>query len=206
MKPEYRVATTDDAEQIAQIYAPFCTAESAVSFEITPPTSNEMAERILSTLSKLPWLVAVHEAKVIAYAYASPHKARAAYSWSVDLAIYAGPEARKSGIGTGLCSRLFSILRALGYYNIYAGTTLPNPASESLFLKLGFEHIAVYKHVGHKAGKWHDVAWYGLDLLPSQVNPNDPLSFKELPPKTLHDLLMHAGGTQGLNEEAKAPQ
>ena len=189
MKPEYRVATTDDAEQIAQIYAPFCTAESAVSFEITPPTPNEMAKRISSTLPKLPWLVAVYDGKVIAYAYASPHKPRAAYNWSVDLAIYAGPEARKCGIGTELCLRLFLILRTLGYHNIYAGTTLPNSASEKLFVKLEFELIAVYKHVGYKAGKWHDVAWYGLELLSCQGNPDDLIRSKQLMAKMLHDLL-----------------
>jgi phosphinothricin acetyltransferase len=189
MKTEIRVATTDDAESIRQIYAPFCTAESAVSFEITPPSQNEMAERISNILPHLPWLVAEHDGRVIAYAYASPHKARAAYNWSVDLAIYAGPEARRTGIGTALCLRLFAILRVLGYYNIYAGTTLPNAASERLFLKLGFEHIAVYKHVGYKAGKWHDVAWYGLSLLPCKENPDDPLPFKDLSLKSLHDLL-----------------
>jgi len=191
MKPEYRVATTDDAESIAQIYAPFCTSASAVSFEIVPPTKSEMAQRISSILPDLPWIVAVNEGKVIGYTYASPHKARAAYKWSVDLAIYTGPEARKTGIGTGLCSRLFAILRKLGYHNIYAGTTLPNAASEKLFVNLGFDRIAVYKHVGFKAGKWHDVAWYGLSLLPcaDNENLNDPLSLKELSPKLLHDLL-----------------
>lgn len=45
-----RLATEDDAEQILEIYAPFC-GYSPVSFEIQPPpTHDEMRQRIAQFL------------------------------------------------------------------------------------------------------------------------------------------------------------
>ena len=46
MPPIIRLATEDDADQIQRIYAPFCADESHVSFEVEPPTSEEMGRRI----------------------------------------------------------------------------------------------------------------------------------------------------------------
>ena len=37
--------------------------------------------------------------------------------------------------------------------------TLPNPASEGLHRALGFAPIGVYRDIGWKHGRWHDVAW-----------------------------------------------
>ena len=41
MDPSIRLATIDDAEQIAAIYAPV-VRETAISFELEPPTAGEM--------------------------------------------------------------------------------------------------------------------------------------------------------------------
>lgn len=37
--------------------------------------------------------------------------------------------------------------------------TLPNDASVALHRALGFEPVGVYRQVGFKHGRWHDVAW-----------------------------------------------
>src|SRR5262249_11207032 len=44
-----RLASPKDARQILEIYAPFCQ-ETAVSFEIAPPTVHELRQRITRTL------------------------------------------------------------------------------------------------------------------------------------------------------------
>lgn len=41
-----------------------------------------------------------------------------------------------------------------------AGITLPNEGSIALHRCVGFEPIGVFKAVGRKFGKWHDVAWF----------------------------------------------
>lgn len=77
-------------------------------------------------LERLPWLAAESEdGLVIGYSYAAPHRERAAYRWSVDLAVYVDPDWYGRGVGRALYDELLTILRRLGYVNAYAGVTLP---------------------------------------------------------------------------------
>ena len=45
MPPTIRPATDSDARQIAAIYAPY-VRDTAISFEVVPPTGDAMGERI----------------------------------------------------------------------------------------------------------------------------------------------------------------
>ena len=73
-----RIAQISDAQVIQAIYAPM-VERTAISFELEPPTVEEMAKRIGSTLLTYPYLVAERDGQVIGYAYASQHRAREAY-------------------------------------------------------------------------------------------------------------------------------
>ena len=86
MSSTIRLATERDAEAIQRIYAPF-VLRTAVSFETEPPSVDEMRSRILKILARLPWLVCESKGGVIGYAYASPHRERAAYGWSVNVTV-----------------------------------------------------------------------------------------------------------------------
>jgi L-amino acid N-acyltransferase YncA len=175
-----RLANTKDAAAILAIYSPFCLADSPVSFEFVPPSVIEMAERIEKTLASLPWLVWVEDGNVSGYAYASAHRQRAAYQWSVDVSAYIDASKRNAGVGSGLYSSLFEILRLQGYFNAYAGITLPNPASVRLHEKMGFSPVGTYRQVGYKGGSWHDVAWYELCLQAKVVNPPAPTPLTQI--------------------------
>jgi L-amino acid N-acyltransferase YncA len=179
--PRLRLAAPADAAQIAPIYAPFCL-ETAVSFETTAPGEATMRERISTLTQRYPWLVAVSElGDVLGYAYAGKHRERAAYRWSVDFTAYVAPDAKRRGIGTALYHALVKICQSLGYYRAFAGITLPNEASVRLHEKIGFRPIGVYKRVGFKLGKWHDVGWWTLDLLPEgETPPIEPRSIGEI--------------------------
>jgi phosphinothricin acetyltransferase len=52
--------------------------------------------------------------------------------------------------------------------------TLPNPASEGLHRALGFAPIGVYRGIGWKHGRWHDVAWTQKALATGDGPPADP--------------------------------
>ncbi len=91
--PDLRVATPDDAEDMAAIYAPF-VRDTVISFETMVPDAAEMARRIAATLDTHPWLVAEEDERIIGYAYASPHRAREAYRWSCDVTVYLADGAR----------------------------------------------------------------------------------------------------------------
>src|SRR5262249_21498110 len=126
-----RLATEGDAKAIARIYGPVVSA-TAISFELTPPTEAEMAGRVRSVLKYAPWLVAELEGEVRGFAYASRHRERAAYQWSVDVSAYIAETHRRHGLGRALYTSLFGLLRLQGFYAAHAGITLPNPGSVGL--------------------------------------------------------------------------
>jgi phosphinothricin acetyltransferase len=153
---------------------------TAVSFEYTVPEETEFAKRIETTLEKLPWLVLEITGEIAGYAYASMHKARAAYQWSVDTSVYVDPRHHGKHIGTALYTALFELLRVQGYYNAYAGITLPNAKSEGLHASFGFVPIGVFHHVGYKLGAWHDVKRFELALAGLPEKPAKPRLTEEI--------------------------
>lgn len=187
-----RSATAEDAPAILAIYAPY-VSDTVISFETTPPSVDEMAQRIQKTTGRFPWLVCVADEQensesasqesnrplpIVGYAYASAHRERAAYQWSVDVSVYVNPNFHRRSIGRGLYTALFELLRLQGYVNAYAGITLPNPASVGIHTALGFQPVGVYQQVGYKFGSWHDVGWWCLRLMapPREPAPPRPIS------------------------------
>jgi L-amino acid N-acyltransferase YncA len=168
-----RLATERDAEQVAAIYAPNVT-NTIVSFELDPPTAQEMRRRIEVTLEHYPWLVCERQGQVLGYAYAGAHGSRAAYQWSVDVSVYVHEDARRTGVGRALYASLVAALELQGFYNAYAGATLPNPASVGLHESVGFRPVGIYRGVGYKLGAWHDVGWWHLSLRERVANPEPP--------------------------------
>jgi L-amino acid N-acyltransferase YncA len=179
MSPVIRVAGVDDAQRIAEIYAP-AVVDRVTSFELVAPSAEEMGSRVTRVLAHYPWLVCELDGKVIGYAYASTHNERAAYRWSVDVAVYVGGEVHRRGVGTALYASLFDVLALQRIRNVYAGITLPNAASEGMHSRAGFRLVGTYHHVGYKFGAWHDVAWFERAILPAVANPPEPLSFSEI--------------------------
>ena len=162
-----RPATPADAAAIQAIYAPI-VSETVISFEEEPPTVEEMAGRIESSHV---WLVAERDGEILGYAYAARFHPRAAYRWSTEVSAYLAEGARGQGIGKELVGELLDRLRALGFVNAFAGTALPNDASERLFEGFGFKKIAHWEHVGFKFDAWHDVVWRQLQLQDPTVPP-----------------------------------
>ena len=173
-----RAATAADAAAIAAVYRPYVT-DSAISFESEPPRAGEMAGRMAAE-PRMPWLVAERAGAVVGYAYASAHRERAAYRWAADVSVYLAETERGRGTGRSLYARLFAALRALGYVAAYAGIALPNPASVGLHESMGFRPVGVYRQVGYKFGRWHDVGWWQLALVdPLPAEPAEPRPWRD---------------------------
>ena len=171
---QIRVARPDDAHAIAAIYAPI-VANTTISFELEPPTVDEVRGRIVATLERLPWLVSEDDAGAVnGYAYASKHRERAAYQWSVDVSAYVREDARGTGVGKRLYGALCEELVQLGYFQAFAGIALPNAASIALHEAVGFRPLGVYRNVGFKLGAWHDVGWWQKALR----EPADPSALR----------------------------
>jgi phosphinothricin acetyltransferase len=169
-----------DSESVVEIYRPYVT-DTLISFEEMAPTGREMADRMRVVLAWTPWLVAENDdGVVVGYAYASRHRERPGYRWSVDISVYIDDAWHRRGIGRALYAELLDLLRRQRMINVYAGITVPNPGSVGLHESIGMLRIGVYDKVGFKFGDWHDVAWYGMRLAQPTESPLEPIAFPDL--------------------------
>ena len=158
-----RSATPGDAEQFCEIYN-YYVRETTVTFEEEPVSQATMEERMAAVAGKLPWLAAEVDGTVAGYAYATTWKPRAAYRYTVECAIYLDPAFHGHGLGARLYGELIKDLRGRGVHCVIAGVSLPNPASDALHEKLGFEQAGRFREVGNKHGRWLDVGYWILLL------------------------------------------
>jgi phosphinothricin acetyltransferase len=170
-----RSARESDAARIAAIYAPYVTG-TTISFEEIAPDAAAIAERMRAAGDRYPWLVASADAsgELVGYAYATQHRERAAYRWSVDVSVYLNERVHRRGIASKLYASLFDILGKQGYVNAYAGVTQPNPASVAFHRAMGFDEIGTFRAPGYKFGAWHDVTWFGRALAKASGPPTEP--------------------------------
>ena len=169
-----RDATAADAAACAAIYAPY-VRETTVSFELEPPTPEEMAERIAAAQARHVWLVLEQDGRVVGYAYANRFSARPAYRWSVEVSIYLERGRQRTGGGRRLYEALLERLAERGYRRAMAGTSLPNEASVAFHRALGFQPVGVYRRVGWKHGAWRDVAWVQRTIADGDDPPAEPV-------------------------------
>ena len=179
MNHTLHLATVTDAAAVQRIYAPY-VRETVISFELEPPSVEEMAGRIAKTLPSHPWLVYERDGEVLGYAYGGRHAERAAYRWACDVSIYLDRRAHRSGVGRALYTALLALLRAQGFHTAHGGITLPNAASVGLHEALGFRPVALYPAVGYKLNAWRDVGWWALPLRPPESEPAEPLPLAAL--------------------------
>jgi phosphinothricin acetyltransferase len=168
-----RAVRKEDAPQIAEIYRPYCE-DNCVSFEEVAPGPAEIEARIDRVTRRLPYLVEDRDGTIAGYAYASPHREKAAYRWAVETTIYVHGDFHGKGVGRALYSELFQRLRTQGLVKAYAGVLVPNPASQAFHEAMGFTLVGLYRKVGYKLGAWRDVGWWELTLLPQTGTPAEP--------------------------------
>src|ERR1700709_76607 len=167
-----------DAAACAAIYAPY-VEQTPISFEERRPAALEMEARMNRYMATHPWLAAEDGGEVVGYAYACRHMERAAYRWAAHPSAYVAPTRRGEGLGQSLYEALFERLRQQNFQIACAGITLPNDASVRLHEALGLPRGRVSPRIGWKAGRWHDVSWWQLELVP--MAPGTPL--EPLPPQ-----------------------
>lgn len=186
-----RLATPADAEQVQAIYAPYCS--TPISFELEPPSVEEMRGRLTKILDQYPWLLCEDGGEVLGYVYASQHRVRAAYLWSVDTTVYIRQGRQRRGVGRALYTALLAMLPLQGYVSAFAGVTLPNSGSVGLHQAMGFQPVGVYKSVGFKGGSWHDVAWFQRLLQPQPEEPALPKGLREICQTAAWEQALEAG-------------
>jgi len=157
-----------DAAACAAIYAPY-VRDTAISFEVQAPGTAEMAVRIERLTKSHAWLVAQAQDEILGYAYACPHRERAAYRWTTEVSVYVDARHRRRGAGRQLYEVLLRVLAERDYRVALAVIALPNDASVAFHEAFGFRPVGVYRGLGFKLGEWWDVGWWQLDLAPQNA-------------------------------------
>ncbi|HEY4917075.1 MAG TPA: GNAT family N-acetyltransferase [Solirubrobacteraceae bacterium] len=170
---QVRDASERDGAACAAIYAPY-VMDTAITFETEPPSGEEMAGRILRASERHAWLVLEDRGRVVGYAYGGTFSQRAAYRWACEVSVYLELGRRRTGAGKALYDVLLPRLRERGYWMAAAGMTLPNDASLGLHRAMGFDDVGIYRRVGFKHGRWHDVAWAQRFLTEGDGPPAEP--------------------------------
>ena len=158
-----REATPDDAAAICAIYNPY-VRDTVISFEQSPVGEAEMAQRIRDYTAHYPWLVSEVDGKVVAYAYASRWRMRAAYDGTLESTVYVDAAYGGRGIGTPLYLALLAELKARGVHAVVGCIALPNEASVAIHEKCGFVKVAHFPQVGRKFDRWVDVGFWQATL------------------------------------------
>jgi L-amino acid N-acyltransferase YncA len=179
MPPAIELAAPRDYPEIAAIYRPAVTA-AATSFELEPPDVAEMGARVEAALARTPWIVCRWAGETLGYAYATRHRERAAYQWSVEVSAYVRSDMHRHGIGRALYTSLFAVLALQAFRSAVAGITLPNDASVGLHEAVGFTAVGIFRNIGYKNGAWHDTLWLQRPIAPYTAEPSAPTALPEL--------------------------
>ena len=144
----------DHVAAITTIYAHH-VLHGLASFEIEPPSEDDMRRHLDIVSRNYPYLVAECDREVVGYAYASPYRLRPAYRHTAENSVYLRPEWTGRGIGRQLMSALLAECEARGLRQIVAviGDSA-NCASIRLHKSLGFREVGVLRSVGFKFGRW----------------------------------------------------
>lgn len=160
-----RSATPEDAPVIWSIYR-YYVEQTAISFEITMPSAEQIRQRIEKVLTGFPYLVAEEKGRILGYAYAGPFIPREAYSHCSEISIYISQEKRHSGIGKRLYNELFARLSSQGIKQVYACIGLPESEDEYLtnnsadfHAHMGFREVGRFRNCGKKFGRYYHMIW-----------------------------------------------
>lgn len=156
--PIIRPSQPEDIPAITAIYTHH-VLNGTGTFEIDPPSQEDMANRRADVLSKgLPYLVVAEGDKVLGFAYCNWFKPRPAYRFSAEDSIYLAPEAHGQGLGRSLLTELMAQAEKVGVRKFIAviGDSA-NAGSIGVHQSVGFSHVGVLKSCGWKFDKWLDV-------------------------------------------------
>jgi phosphinothricin acetyltransferase len=171
-----RIAHADDAAAVHDIYTP-SVLHGVETFETELPGIDTMRERILTRLRHYPWIVWEEEGRVLAYAYASRFRERAAYDWIAETSIYVHADARRRGIARKLYGTLLEVMRLQGINQAVGVITLPGQSSVTMHESMGFTPAGVWRSSGYKLEQWWDVGVWQKQLQPTQTPPRPVTPF-----------------------------
>jgi phosphinothricin acetyltransferase len=158
---EIRGPRPEDVAPLTALYNHY-VEHSPATFDIEPLTLEARRAWMAHYATTGPhqlW-IADRAGEVIGYTTSSVFRHKPAYATSVETTVYIGPDATGTGVGGHLYAKLFESLAREAVHRAYAGVTVPNPASEALHVRFGFEPIGCFDEAGRKFDRFWSVQWY----------------------------------------------
>jgi L-amino acid N-acyltransferase YncA len=164
-----RDSTEADLTAIQAIYAHH-VLHGTGSFELEPPTLQEMAQRRDDVLRNgFAYLVAEQDGETVGYAYVNYFRTRPAYRNTVENSIYVRNDQRGRGVGRQLLLALLARCEAAGVRQVLAviGDSA-NTGSIALHASCGFRFAGTLRSTGWKFERWLDTV-----LMQRELGPGD---------------------------------
>ncbi len=158
-----RPAAVTDLPAVKSVYD-HQVLTGVATFDVVPPPLSSWEARLASTEPGDHLLVAEDVGTVLGYACSTTYRPRPAYARTREISVYLMPGAEGRGLGGALYDDLLARLRADEVHTVLAVVAQPNPASEALHRRCGFERVGVLPEVGFKQGRWIDTAVWALRL------------------------------------------
>lgn len=155
-----RQANRADLPRLTEIYNHYII-NTPVTFDIEPfgVEQRESWFAQFGSAGRYRLLVAASNGKIIGYAGTTRFRPKPAYDTTVETTIYCAPDSVGWGIGKALYTELFKAVALEDIHCFVAGYSLPNRATEAIHQRFGFTPVGIFREVGHKFGKYWDVAW-----------------------------------------------
>lgn len=173
-----RPSSDADVAAIASIYQHH-VLHGTGTFEISPPTPEDMANRRQDVLSKnLPYLVLEENSVVIGFAYCNWFRPRPAFRFSAEDSIYLAPAATGRGLGKLLLTELMAQAERAGVRKLIAviGDSA-NLGSIGVHQVCGFVHAGLLSACGWKFERWLDAVLMERAIgLGASTHPTDSTS------------------------------
>lgn len=160
MNPLIRPALRTDLPRLTEIYNHY-VIHTPITFDTRSLTVEERVpwfEQFAAT-GRYRLFVAELDGKIAAYAGTTRFRPKPAYGTTVETTVYCAPESAGHGLGSKLYTALFRSLENEDVHRIVAGYVPPNPASEALHRRFGFQLVGTFSENGYKFGRYWDVCW-----------------------------------------------
>lgn len=148
-----RLATTDDAAAMAQIYNDGIM-DRVATFETKLRTEDDICAWFDGVH---PVVVVVDGGQVIAFASTSTYRPRECYNGIAECSVYVAREARGRGAGKLALAKLMEVAAQAGFWKLLSRIFPENQSSLKLVRSLGFREVGVYENHGQLDGIWRNV-------------------------------------------------
>ena len=151
-----RTAERTDAEAIAVIYNQGIEDRLA-TLETELRSAEERRRWLEARKARRPVIVAETAGRVVGWGSLNSFNPRPAYDHVADFSVYVGRDWRGRGVGHRLLETLIARARELDYHKLVLAAFPFNAAGVTLYRRLGFTEVGVYREQGQLDGKWVDV-------------------------------------------------